>query len=224
MAIKQRIDVGISGTATRTEHIEQTLHINAARRSASWRIVLNRMPGDGKIMRARILAAIRLHNNRGERMGHHIIISRAMRARSASAAICVSSASRATMEALRSRMAVSVALRARCHKAMMIMLSTLDSMSAAPCRRQRASCPAVDAALAPRRGDRRACGHRDGIGQPAVADGARTGGRFGKQRTHVERHRPDRRRDQSHDERRDDEPPGMSGTAVQNHRIHMIRA
>ena len=27
MTIKQRIDVGISGTATRTEHIEQTLHI-----------------------------------------------------------------------------------------------------------------------------------------------------------------------------------------------------
>ena len=58
--------------------------------------------------------------------------------------------------------------------------------------------PAVDGGACPHdAGDRRACGHRDGIGQPAVADGARTGGRFGKQRTHVERHRPDRRRDQS---------------------------
>ena len=54
-----------------------------------------------------------------------------MRARSASAAMRVSSASFATMEALRSRMAASVALRARCHKAMMMTLSTLDSMSAA---------------------------------------------------------------------------------------------
>ena len=35
------------------------------------------------------------------------------------------------MEALRSRMAVSVALRARCHNAMMIMLSTLISMHSA---------------------------------------------------------------------------------------------
>ena len=57
MTIKQRIDVGIRGSATRTEHIEQTLHITLR----AFRFMANRahrMPGDGKIMRARISAAI----------------------------------------------------------------------------------------------------------------------------------------------------------------------
>ena len=57
MTIKQRIDVGISGTATRTEHIEQTLHIMLR----AFRLMPNRahrVPGDGQIMRARIPAAM----------------------------------------------------------------------------------------------------------------------------------------------------------------------
>ena len=115
MAIKQRIDVGISGTAARTEHIEQTLHITLR----AFRFMANRahrMLGDGQIMRARIPAAIRLHNNRGECMCHHIM--------HITGDACAFGQRRDARllglfrhnGALRSRMAASVALRARCHQ------------------------------------------------------------------------------------------------------------
>ena len=221
MAIKQRIDVGISGTATRTEHIEQTLHITLR----AFRFMANRahrMPGDGKIMRARISAAIRLHNNRGERMGHHIMHiagnARTLGQRRDMRLLCFPGHDG------------SIAFAHGRERGLARTLPQGHDDNAQHARfderRLHADVsehlgPAVDGAACPHdAGDRRACGHRDGIGQPAVADDARTGGRSGEQRTHVERHRPDRRRDQSHDERRDDEPPGMSGIAVQNHRIH----
>ena len=72
MTVEQRIDVRIPGIIIRAEHAEQSLHITLR----AFRFMANRahrMLGDGQIMRARISAAIRLHDNRRQRMGHHIM-------------------------------------------------------------------------------------------------------------------------------------------------------
>lgn len=72
MTVEQRIDVRIPGIIIRAEHAEQSLHIMLR----AFRFMANRahrMLGDGQIMRARISAAIRLHDNRRQRMGHHIM-------------------------------------------------------------------------------------------------------------------------------------------------------